>query len=81
MTYSYYTSGNVRGRCPHKHRSADSAEACRARDAEGCASQGGYSDREVYRSDGALMVWDGSSWYTREELDAIEMGWPMEVDS
>lgn len=43
----YTTWGSVRGCCGHAHESQDAAEKCIARDHRGCASQGGYSDREV----------------------------------
>jgi len=48
----YTTKGNVRGSCGHQHRSIRTAEKCRQRDAAGCRSQGGYSDRFVVRIDG-----------------------------
>jgi hypothetical protein len=43
----YTTVGSVRGCCDHVHLDREAAERCLARDREGCASQGGYSDRRV----------------------------------
>lgn len=54
---TYYCDGSVRGHCGHKHRTVETAIACLERDSQGCKSQGGYSDRSVYRSDG---VWIGT---------------------
>lgn len=42
---TYTTEGDVRGTCGHKHKSARTAGECAQRDADGCRSQGGYSDR------------------------------------
>lgn len=52
---TYYTQGSVRGRCGHTHRTLSGAIRCLDRDLAGCKSQGGYSDRSVYRSDGELV--------------------------
>ncbi len=49
---TYTTSGSVRGCCGHRHRTLGAAVACLRRDQDGCASQGGYSDRDIIRSDG-----------------------------
>jgi hypothetical protein len=71
MTH-FITTGDVRGQCPHRHRTVQGALACLRRDREGCRSQGGYSDRvlvevnatgereiEVYTGDdGTLAVED-----------------------
>lgn len=43
------TYGPVRGCCGHRHRSERTARAYLRQDAEGCATQGGYSDRRVVR--------------------------------
>jgi len=59
----YTTIGSVRGCCGHKHRSLTAAERCRQRDANGCGSQGGYSDREVVHVDGTDL--------TPDEIDSI----------
>lgn len=48
MTTHYTTFGPVRGDCGHKHKTEDAAHACASEDMDGCASQGGYSDRSVY---------------------------------
>jgi len=45
MTRTYCTSGSVRGRCRHRHRTIRTAYLCRLRDQRGCETQGGYSDR------------------------------------
>jgi hypothetical protein len=45
----YTTEGDVRGCCDHKHQSIKAAAACLKRDQEGCARQGGYSDRRIVR--------------------------------
>jgi hypothetical protein len=46
---SYWVAeGSVRGRCPHKHRTEETAQACAERDQKACrALPGGkcYSDR------------------------------------
>ena len=47
-TTTYTTEGPIRGACPHRHRSLVAALKCLQRDQDGCASQGGYSDRELY---------------------------------
>lgn len=39
--------GDVRGDCGHKHLSLETAERCLLRDKDGCADQGGYSDRVI----------------------------------
>lgn len=51
MTY-YETAGSVRGSCGHRHRSEDTARRCLRHDQEGCAQQGGYSDRRVVQQPG-----------------------------
>ena len=38
-------TGSVRGNCGKTHRSIGAALSCIERDASGCGSQGGYSDR------------------------------------
>lgn len=53
----YFTKGNVRGKCGHKHSTESGALRCLVEDQSGCHSQGGYSDRSMYRSsDGARAV-------------------------
>ena len=52
VNMTYTCSGSVRGSCGHKHRTVGAAERCRQRDADGCRSQGGYTDRSVCRTDG-----------------------------
>ena len=47
MATIYMTTGQVRGRCAHAHRTLRGAWECIERDARGCATQGGYSDRYV----------------------------------
>ncbi len=49
---TYTTDGLVRGSCGHKHRTLSGAVRCLNRDHAGCKSQGGYSDRDVYDSEG-----------------------------
>lgn len=51
----YECVGSVRGSCGHRHRSLAAAVACLRDDSVGCARQGGYTDREVVRCDGADM--------------------------
>jgi len=53
---SYTTRGNVRGCCGHKHRTIEAASKCLLEDQSGCASQGGYSDRDIVRADGEDMT-------------------------
>jgi hypothetical protein len=52
MNTTYTTRGSVRGSCGHQHRSITAAVRCARRDHAGCVSQGGYSDRDVFRADG-----------------------------
>lgn len=47
LRVTYITKGSVRGSCGHKHTTHSGAYACLKRDQEGCASQGGYSDRDL----------------------------------
>ena len=44
----FICEGDIRGRCPHKHRTHEGAAACLEQDRQGCSRQGGYSDRAVY---------------------------------
>jgi hypothetical protein len=53
MTIRYIAKGNIRGECPHRHRTLAAAQRRADRDDAGCRRQGGYSDRE------ALVVEDG----------------------
>ena len=46
----YICTGSVRGEC-NGHDTLTKALQCLQRDAEGCASQGGYSDRFIRRID------------------------------
>jgi len=46
--FTYTTWGPVRGDCGHRHHSIRAAERCLASDRQGCASQGGSSDREIW---------------------------------
>lgn len=39
-------NGSVRGCCGITHRTLEAAMACCAKDQQGCARQGGYSDRK-----------------------------------
>lgn len=48
----YYLDGNVRGSCPHMHRSLRAAARCAAEDQKGCAKRGGYSDRTLRKVGG-----------------------------
>lgn len=47
MTTYFTTRGSVRGCCGHKHRTIEAALRCLKSDQSGCASQGGYSDRQL----------------------------------
>lgn len=47
MATTYTTTGSVRGSCGHNHRTLATAFSCLDSDQDGCASQGGYSDRQV----------------------------------
>jgi hypothetical protein len=53
---TYTTRGGVRGCCGHAHQSIETAAACLRDDHSDCASQGGYSDREIARTDGEKMT-------------------------
>jgi hypothetical protein len=55
----YICEGGVRGGCGIQHLTLKGALRCLSEDQEGCASQGGYSDRRIVRADG-------------EDLDAVE---------
>lgn len=67
----YTTWGPVRGSCGHEHKSIDTADACLRRDGEGCAGQGGYTDRNIYAldADGCRRTLRENElpadWYTR----------------
>lgn len=52
----YACCGPVRGQCQHEHRTLSGAASCLRRDRAGCASQGGYSDRSVWRLVGGELV-------------------------
>lgn len=66
----YTTSGSVRGSCGHNHKTLGAAYDCLLRDRSGCRSQGGYSDRRIFRvvngelesitlsEDETVCVWD-----------------------
>lgn len=54
MAMKYSTYGSVRGTCGHKHKSIAAARKCLEEDQKGCASQGGYSDREIYREENGI---------------------------
>jgi hypothetical protein len=56
MTDTYTCEGDVRGCCGVTHRTMTGAVRCLEADQAGCASQGSYSDRAIYRSDGQRMV-------------------------
>ena len=49
MTEGYITQGVVRGRCPHLHRTIQTASDCLNRDSASCHEKGGSSDRVVKR--------------------------------
>lgn len=66
---AYTTDGSVRGECGHRHRTIGAALACIARDARGCASHGGYSDRSITRTDGAPLT-DEERASIRDQEDA-----------
>ena len=53
---TYTTRGRIRGCCGHKHKTIEAAAACLRDDHSGCASQGGYSDREIARTDGEELT-------------------------
>lgn len=74
MSYYYITQGDVRGRCPHNHRTISGAVRCLERDQVRCRQQGGYSDRNIYRMpDGALIVGDADEGYmTVDEWQAFD---------
>ncbi len=56
MMKTYYTTvGRVRGECGHKHRTVTAAQACAERDDDGCATQGGYSDRSIRAVENGAM--------------------------
>ena len=46
---TYTTYGSVTGDCGHSHKTHQSASQCATKHERGCKSQGGYSDRAVYR--------------------------------
>lgn len=59
MKTTYETNGDIRGNCGHKHRTIQAALRCAQRDHNACNSHGGYSDRQVIRTDGRpLDDWD-----------------------
>jgi len=67
----FTTYGSVRGCCGHRHDLLSDARACVAADGGVCASQGGYSDRDVvivgddgylYADFGQAAAEDGDHW-------------------
>ena len=72
----YVCIGSVRGWCGHRHTSVRTAMECIERDGSGCGSQGGYSDRNVYRLSDVReegdTVWLPSDVYVRP-LDTFEV--------
>lgn len=56
--------GDVRGQCDTHHHTIGTARRCIQRDRDGCASQGGYSDREI------VAIEDGQQ---RELTDVEQM--------
>ena len=54
MTYT--NTGSVCGSCGHQHRTIRTAVECNRKHADGCKSQGGYSDRQVRHSDGSPLT-------------------------
>lgn len=55
---TYTTRGSVRGGCGHKHRTIKAAARCANEDQAECQKQGGYSDRELRRTDGKELTED-----------------------
>ena len=52
---TYHAKGNVTGSCGHAHRTIAAAENCRRSHAARCHAAGGYSDRELERTDGSRI--------------------------
>lgn len=46
-SHYYSARGDIRGDCGHRHRTLSGAYRCLQRDRDGCAQQGGYSDRHI----------------------------------
>jgi hypothetical protein len=65
----YTVSGVIRGSCGHRHRNLYTALKCLIRDRSGCASQGGFSDRWVTRSNGDELTGE-----ERQTLELLEYG-------
>lgn len=65
---TYECIGSVCGGCGHRHRTLSGAVRCLQHSISGCASQGGYSDRAIVRSDGEYMVEDDGDWIPQSEL-------------
>lgn len=63
----YTCVGDVRGSCRIKHRTILAAVRCIRADHLDCQSQGGYSDRAVFRVDGRRLSSD-----EMDELDYCE---------
>ncbi len=72
-TTKYRTRGNVRGTCPHNHRTLSGAARCLTRDQQGCVSQGGYSDRrvEVLCEDGQWRRLNDDDQHTADVLQGL----------
>lgn len=71
-TTTYAAIGDIRGNCGHEHKSIKAAEECRARDAAGCKSQGGYSDRRVRHADGSPLTGDEAERLVDIQIAAVE---------
>ena len=67
---AYTTTGDVRGRCGHRHKSLRTATACLLRDQAACCRLGGgaYSDRQVVRlaADGSTEGLSHAEWRTSD---------------
>ena len=68
MAGGYITQGIVRGRCPHLHRTIQTAARCLDHDSDFCHARGSYSDRVVMRrtSTGHIRI------LSKEEFAVLE---------
>jgi hypothetical protein len=55
---TYTTTGRVTYDCGHQHRTPRAAGECIRKHHAACRRNGGYSDRQVVRSDGELVTYE-----------------------
>ena len=78
ITYTCY--GSVRGCCGHEHRTEDAAFRCIERDTRGCASHGGYSDRQIFSRTPEDREHEPNGPWRYSDRTPWRGGYPVELD-